>query len=435
MDELRRRLEEAHPRNWETWPALRKQWPWFAALGAIMLLAIPWGIRAEERSLEDASREALTDAGYAIESITFTGRQATIVSNLNSTDQVGAVTALAEMGGVAKVTWAEGSNPVVVATTLPPTSTTATTLPTDGAAVTLTVRDGRIALRGTVPDAGTIREVGDVAADLWGADVVNRLTVDSSKAAYPWVEGTADALASLTMLIDPQLTLDHEGATLTGAATDEATVDQAVQALENSLGSDISIDNKVTITPLDSPQIEILSLGDGTVALEGTVANLDVRRPIVQAAIRGGEELEIANKVRLAEGTADTYVPRRLPDVVTALSNAEQWTLRYDGESLGGGASGGTIFTGNRIKPTAQAADLIALLGGFLEADPSLSIAIEVHADQREGDVDEIELAQKRADAIASQLIRLGIDPRRISATSAAGDGELLRFQLTPADK
>ena len=73
MSEWRDRLARARPSNWASWPTLRRLWPWFAALGAIVLMAIPWGIRAEERSLEASSRQTLAEAGILVEDITFNG--------------------------------------------------------------------------------------------------------------------------------------------------------------------------------------------------------------------------------------------------------------------------------------------------------------------------------------------------------------------------
>ncbi|MCP3973571.1 MAG: hypothetical protein GY720_03665 [bacterium] len=434
MEEIRQRLEEARPRNWESWPALRKQWPWFVALGAIILLAIPWGIRAEERSLESASREALTDAGYRIEEITFTGRQATIVSNLSTNEQNGAVNALAAMGGVAKVTWVEGSGNIVSPTT-PPVASTTTTPPEPGAVLTMTVRAGRLALRGTVPAAGTIRALADASEDFWGDNVGNQIGVDGSVVAHSWLGDAPGTVPILTMLIDAHLTLDADGATLTGGAVDEAAADAAVARLAEALGPDVAIKNNVVVSPLELPHFQIISPGDSTVSIEGTVANADVRKPIALAVVRGGEELEVTGKLQLSEGTADTYMLWRVPEIVTVLSSGEQWTLRSDGTGIGGNMSGGKAFTGNKLKPTAQVAELATVLVAFLEADPNLNISIEVHAEEREGSVDPDELAQGRAEAIGAHLVRLGIDPSRVSAGAAAGEGELLRFQLTPADQ
>lgn len=434
MEEIRQRLEDARPRNWESWPALRKQWPWFAALGAIILLAIPWGIRAEERSLESASRGTLTEAGYEVEEITFTGRQATIVSNLTASEQNGAVNALAAMGGVAKVTWVEGSGAIVSPTT-PPVASTTTAPPEPSAVLTMTVRDGRLALRGTVPAAGTIRALADTGEDFWGDDVGNQIEVDGSVLAHSWLAHAASAVPILTMLVDAQLTLDADGATLTGGAVDEATADAAMARLAEALGPDVAIKNNVVVSPWDLPHFQIISPGDGTVSIEGTVANVDVRKPIALAIARGGEELEVTGKIRLNENTADTYILRRIPEIINVLSSGEQWTLRSDGTGIGGSMSGGKAFTGNKLKPTAQVAELATLLASFLEADANLNIVIEVHAEEREGDVDPAELAQGRAETIEVYLIRLGIDPSRVSAGAAAGDGELLRFQLTPADQ
>lgn len=434
MDELRRRLEEARPSNWQHWPTISGLWPWFAALGAVVMLAIPWGIRAEERSLDAASREALADAGILIEDITFTGRRATIVADLTPRDQNAAINVLAEMGGVAKVTWEEGSGLFVAPTTTTSSTTTTTGAPEPSARLTASVKDGRITLRGIVPAARAIKDVGDAAGDVWGSDVVNQIFVDETVLAHPWLATAEDTIAVLTMLIDPQLTLDAEGATITGGAIDEQTLEEAMTRLAAALGAGTAIDNKVTVTPLQLPLIQILSPGDGTVALEGTVANTGVRKAIVRAVGRTGPDLETTNEITIGTTTADVYLLRRIPEVVTTLGAADQWTLLFDGASLGGSAAGGRFFIDDRVKISAPMNELLDELGRFLHLDPHLNIEIEIHADPREGDVDATDLAQRRAEAVAARLTRLGIDPHRISATNAAGTGELLRFQLIPAD-
>lgn len=434
MDELRRRLDAWRPSNWEIWPTLRGLWPWFAALGAVLMLAIPWGIRAEERSLEAASSEALADAEIMVEDIRFTGRRATIVADLSTNEQNAAVNVLAEMGGVANVTWEQGTG--LFTSPVPTTSTSTTTkAPEPGARLTATVKDGRITLRGVVPAARTIKDIGDAAGDVWGRDVVNQLFVDDSIVAHPWLATIDDAIPVLTMLIDPQLTLDAEGATITGGAIDETNLEDALERLASALGPDVAIDNKVSVTPLLLPRLQILSPGDGTVTLEGTVANTDVRKAIVREVAKTGTELEVTNEIMIDATTADVYLLRQIPEIVAAMDTADQFTLIFDGESLGGSVVGGKAFIEDRIKLSAPTNDLLELLGRFLHLDPHLNIEIEIHAEPREGNTDATDLAKRRADAVAARMIRLGIDPHRISASNAAGAGELLRFLLVPADQ
>ena len=118
-----------------------------------------------------------------------------------------------------------------------------------------------------------------------------------------------------------------------------------------------------------------------------------------------------------------------------AITACSSGTLRTDGAGLGGAATGGKTFTGNKVKQTNQVSDLLGVLASYLQADPDLRIQIEVHAEPREGKVDAEELAQARADAIAAFLVRQGVDPDRVTATKAAGEGEVLRFQLIPAEQ
>lgn len=432
MEELRDRLKTARPSNWEHWPTVRELWPWFAALGIVALVAVPWGIRAEERSLEAASRAALTDAGYDFEDISFTGRQATIAADLSTNEQIGAVAVLAELGGVSRVTWQEPSSSFVPATATPPVSTT--TPPRDpGAHVTVSATDGRITLRGVVPTAQTIKELNDAAQEIWGSGVVNQLFVDATVIPHPWLAKVDDAVAVLAGLIDPQLTLDYEGATITGEAINQTVLDSTATRLSEALGEDTAIDNKVNVTSLELPSVQIISPGDGTVEIMGTVTNPTVRRSILQAVSETADELDTTGSLAVTDTTADVYLLRRLPEVIAALAGADQWTLRFDGESLGGAAVGGKTFAGIRVKPTAQTAQLLELLSSFLEADPHLRLEIEIHALDRE-DINSTNLARLRAEAVAEQLVRFGVDPLLVTVADGPGDGDLLRFMLIPAD-
>ena len=436
MDELRDRLDRARPSNWEHWPAVKGLWPWFTALAVIIAIAIPWGIRAEERNLETSSREALAEAGLLIEDISFTGRQATITADLGLAERNAAVAVLADLGGVSRVTWQEGSGLFVEEPPPTPAAPTTTAAPEPGAEVTASISDGRITLRGTVPSATFIKEMSDAATGLWGeANVVNQLFVDASVVAHGWLPLVDEALGTLTMLIDPQLTLDREGAILTGGATDEARLSRVIERLESTLGPDVVIDNKVSVTPLDLPNFEIVVPGDGTASIVGTVAKADLRRSIVGKVTKSAENLELVNELSADDGTADVYLLQRVPDVIEALAEADMWTLRTDGVALGGQATGGKTFTGNKVKQTNAVADLLKLLASYLEADPDLVVEIEVHAEPRKGKVDAEELAQKRAEAFAAFLVRKGVDPDRVTATKAAGEGEVLRFRLIPAEQ
>ena len=85
------------------WPAIRRA-KWFVAAWVVLaLVAIPWGVRAEERGLEETSRAALADAGVVVNDISFTGRTA-LVSVANS-DQAAAEVALAGVAGIRAIEW------------------------------------------------------------------------------------------------------------------------------------------------------------------------------------------------------------------------------------------------------------------------------------------------------------------------------------------
>lgn len=434
MDELRDRLRTARPSNWEHWPTVRELWPWFTALAIVALIAIPWGIRAEERNLEAASRNALTEAGIAFANIEFTGRQATIVADLPTDQQNAAVEILAAMGGVSRVDWKESSGTVASPSTTT-TAPTTTMAPGPGAELFATVNSGTITLRGTVPSARTVKEVNDAASAIWGSAVVNQMMPDGTVLAHPWLVDVGEAVAALATLIDPHLVLDHEGASITGQAINQSVLDQTIERLAEVLGDDVPLNSKVSVTTLDLPTVLLLSPGDGTAEMSGTLPNPQIRRAVAVSVAGTGEELELVNTMRVSETTADVYLLHQIPDLISALAPANQWVLQFDGESLGGAVVGGKAFTGNRIKPTVAMADILEILVSYLNADPHLILTLDVHAEPRNDQADLDDLAAERAEAIADHLVRLGIEPDRVIATTMSGEGEVLRFRLIPAEK
>ena len=433
MEDFLERLHSARPSNWEIWPAMRSQWRWFAALGAILLIAIPWGIRAQERSLEDAARDALVEAAIPVESVRFTGRNATITADLDQPTQEQANTIVASLNGVAGIQWQPGSGILLVQPGPGATSTTTTVAPDPGAELVIAVKGGKVSLRGVVPTAETIKTLGDGAADLWGHEVTNQIFVDDMVLAFPWLATADDALAVLPTLIDAQLTLDRHGAIVTGIAISQESADAAADRLEEALGPDVPLDNKLTVTPLELPNIEIV-FSDGTAKLSGTVGSKATKQAIAAAVRSTDDDLELNNELVVTPATADVFAVYRLPELVSRLGAAPEWTLRLDGSAIVGSAAGGKLYPGKRVRPGPQVAGVAEVLAGFLSADGSLELSIEVESAAKATDNEVASLAQPRASALAAHMVRLGIDPDRIQAAGQDGDREVLRFTLTSAD-
>lgn len=86
-------------------------------------------------------------------------------------------------------------------------------------------------------------------------------------------------------------------------------------------------------------------------------------------------------------------------------------------------------YDSNDITP--QAAELLQLKAAVLQANPSLRVRIEGHADQRGSTEYNLALGQRRAEAVRAYLANYGVDPDRFATVSygkerplVEGDGE-----------
>jgi outer membrane protein OmpA-like peptidoglycan-associated protein len=77
------------------------------------------------------------------------------------------------------------------------------------------------------------------------------------------------------------------------------------------------------------------------------------------------------------------------------------------------------IFFGpDKFEITDQIKKQLKGILGFLNSYPNLQLEIQGHSDKKEGDVKEIEIGDKRADAVKNYLVSLGVDGQRLITAS-----------------
>ena len=431
--------DQLNPANWAIYPTLRHLWPWFAGVGALLLVAVPWGIRAQERGLEDATRTALAEANVAVENVVFSGRNGTVFATLDAASRRRAEAALAGVSGIGGVQFEAGIAPVVpvvttTTTTAAPTTTTTTVPEGEPAEITLTVNGGRMVLDGALPDARTVAAISRVGLSLYGPSVTNELVADSSLARPLWLNEAAAAAALLPMVTDGQLVLGEHGAQLTGTVYDKASEAAVRSALQRALGPDIPTAATITVKKQAVPTLEIVASGDGSVAVRGTVANKEVRKAIVAAVTEAAGSARVSNELVVGKNTADLYVIRRVAHIVGRLDGAAQWALRFDGKRLSGAVAGGDKFEDLQVEPTVRLGSLLVVLGSLVEGNATYGLDLEVHSTTADGTQANRDLSRQRLTEAVVYLVRSGTDPDRVSTDHAAGDGELLRFAAGPVD-
>lgn len=423
--------------SWPIWPDLKRQWPWFIALGITALIAIPWGIRAGERNLEAESRSALADAGIFIEDVSFTGRDAVIAGDLTATDQARAELALAPVDGVGRIEFTPAVAAPPPAPPTPPTSTTTTEPPpavNEAAALSATVSGGALRVTGILTEARAVSDITKMAELLYLPDVEDELVVDSERIALAWERAAADAIAVLPMLVNPSLELNAEGASLIASAQSEAVAASAKAALQRALGADIPLSTEISINDAKLPRFDIVVPGDGTATIDGRLPTRAVRKALIASVEAAATPKELVDESVVGANRPELYTVHRAPVFVTLMADADQWSLRFDGTELSGAVVGGRMFADGKERPTASLRRVMAAVGSMLVGNPDLSLEIEIHSTSADGDRANLNLSRERSEELRILLVRNGIDPDRATVTTGAGDGELLRFRVFPTE-
>jgi hypothetical protein len=400
---------------------------WFiAAWVALALVAIPWGLRAEERTLESAARDALADAGVAVDDVAFSGRNGLVVATLGGADRTRAEAALADVSGIRRLEWQVTAPPAAI----PVSTTTTTTLPPgEAAGIEIRVKAGKVFIRGILPTAALIARVDDAAERFYGPTVTNNLVVGDVWMPA-WLGVVPEVVAVLPAADQVELTMDETGISLAGDVAHDATERSLRERLRTVIGPDVVLDVDVTVTDGDLPSVTIVASGDGAVSVAGIVN----RRTLVDAIHTTIEDispdLDVVTDLTFDKTLAETYPASRLPQLIARLGAGAAWTLEVEAGSLMGSAVDAGFFRGRRPGPTIRAEALIDELAAQLLADPALAIAIEIGVPSGDDAAGNAELATSRITELVNALVRAGVHPERITTSVGGTEGELLRFRL-----
>jgi outer membrane protein OmpA-like peptidoglycan-associated protein len=219
-----------------------------------------------ESELDDRSTAALQDAGISGVDVSFEGRDG-IVTGTVATEadrnkvlglveaQTGvrvAVNRLTVTGAPGGGTEPGGTPPPSASVSPSPSpsesqSPSATVAPTTPAAVSLSVKGGKVTLVGAVPDAATKQSMIDAAAALVGAgNVVDQLTIDAA-VSPDGLAGLPGVLAALGKDAAVDVTLKDGAIGLDGTVGSEAARAAALKAAEAVVGDAAKVRDGLTV--------------------------------------------------------------------------------------------------------------------------------------------------------------------------------------------
>lgn len=422
-------------------PVIENHKWYLLALVVLVLVAVPWGLRAEEHSLEDASVQALADAGVAVADISFNGRNALVTAPAGSATTV--ETVLSGVSGVRKVSIREGDvpdyadkgspTPVTSPPTSPPPTVTTTTIAAPPQTGLLIEVGGMLKLSGTLPDAITVATLGRSATFLYGGLVDNQLLVDSSLPEPVWLEAADDVLRLAPWLSNGEIRLDGASVTVTGTAAGDDLAAALVAKLQATIGPDVPLEHDLSEPAGPLPTLEIVATAD-SVELRGTVPNRATLERIGTSLGAVREDVTVSNELVVGQGTPPTYLTLRTPYMIRVLGMADDFAYRYEGNDVRGAVVGTAFFQPDNDDATRSMNLLVDALAATMLADPDLVATIEIHSSSAQGDAANLELSRQRAQMTLLKFVRAGVDPIRIHVAPGDGSGELLRFTLTSAE-
>ncbi len=412
---------------------------WLLLVGA----AVAIGVNGEQNDLGSKAEEELASAGI-VAAVEVSGRDVTLTGRASDREQ--AEELVGQIDGVRVVNWKQ-SEPEVSAqpatTTTPPntsapqtTAAATSTLPpiddnggTDIAHLDARLQDGKLTLRGTIPDAEAAARLSAVADLVYSPLLDNQIVVDPEVGSASWVPGAANVIAVLPIVGTSGLSVSGEEATVFGYAPNEERLAQLQGALTQALGPDVTLDSEVVVTGLAPPSINAVVAGDGIITMTGTVPSRSVVEFAQSLAVESYGAENVVNEIEIDPGVDTTFSLFRLPLVFPAFAPFPEWDVQIYDNVISGQLLNGASFPSGSAQLTPVLEQLMPVGTGILTRNPTLVITVEGHTDSIGSAESNQALSEARAQAAKDWFIASGIAPERVFAvgygeTRPIGDNE-----------
>lgn len=355
-----------------------------------------------------------------------------------SPDIAAVATTIADDGSsdtaVTTPTAAPETSTTAVTTTVPQTTTTqapATTTTTPaGARVEATLTQGQFSLDGVVPDETTAQQLVAAASIVYGEQFADNLSVDSQVAAQPWLAGASQAITFLPIIGDGTITFDASGVSASGTSPNEAALGAFSGALEAVLGAPANV-GEVTITNLGFPSFNARRQGD-TIVLSGALANEEIKAGIVQSAQAAYDN--VVDELTIGDNLDVPYWSYTMPGVLQLFAAFVDYEINIENGITGGSLNAGANFEIGSAELNDDTLAILPIALGIMVRDPSLGIVIEGHTDSTGDAAFNLQLSERRAEAVADWLTAAGVDATRIRAVGF-GESEPIADNSTSAGR
>ncbi len=398
---------------------------WLLLVGA----AVAVGVNAEQNDLGSKAETELAAVGINA-MVEVSGRDVTLTGS--PADRARAEAAVAEIDGVRVVNWKDAetaSAPQQTTTTTRPPATSSA--PTTAAPSTLPpitengegvshldarLQDGRLILRGTIPDAEVAARLEAIADLIYSPLLDNQIVVDPDVAPASWVPTAPNVIAVLPIVGTSGVSVSGEQATVFGYAPNAERLGQLQGALTQALGPDVSLDSEVVITGLEPPSINAVVAGDGIIQLSGTVPSERVAEFAYGLAVESYGAENVVNEIEVDPSVDTTFSLFRLPLVFPAFAPFPEWDVQIYDNVISGQLLNGASFPSGSAELTEQLLQLMPIGTGILTRNPTLVMTVEGHTDSVGSAESNQALSEARANAAKEWFVASGIESERVFA-------------------
>ena len=306
-------------------------------------------------------------------------------------------------------------------------SAVSTTIGSDGAAevepsaiyVRARLEASDFTLSGTVADPELAQNLLQSAQVAYSPFVRSELMIDEQLENVDWLDTSPAAIVLLPMITDGSILITDGLVTVSGRAPTLEAVQRLEGALAELTNLPVVVEN-VDITNLDPPSLR-LAAAEGRVTLSGTLPTDDFREAFTRAATATNGPENVDNQVVVDDAVYVSLWMYNADPLMQAMSAFPEYDLRIDGNAFSGFINGGVTFQPNSADFSGDYAQVLDVGVSVLTRDQSLRLVIEGHTDSDGPAEVNLELSQRRAEAVMEYFIANGIAPERLTAL---GKGE-----------
>ncbi len=294
-----------------------------------------------------------------------------------------------------------------------------TAQPVEGAYVLATLDSPDFLLEGVVPSASLASSLLQSAEVAYSPFVRSELSVDEQLDETDWLSTSPTAIVFLPIITDGSMLISDGRIVISGRSPSSDRVALLQGALTEATGLSVEV-GPMEITDLAPPEL-VLAAEGGQVVLSGRLPTEELKQVVVAGAVSAYGDGNVEDQIVVDPAVFESLWMYSGGQLMQAMSAFPDYELRVDGTAFSGFINGGVTFETGSDVFSGNYAEVLDVGVAVLTRDQSLQLVIEGHTDSIGPDDVNLELSQRRAEAVMNYFIENGIAAERLTAV---GKGE-----------